>query len=173
MARDAQAARCTKPAEFWLACPHSDCHTMKCAAKNTLWSSTRTCALKCKRCGKSTSAKRWLCPCGEPWYDCLQHRQAGFLCGTKASAVSHGVPPKASAVRSVARSSQAQGNRSGASKRRVTTADRHIPGYMEFNSPGPDVELLNTVRSTAVARRILEGGQHEDAKRVRRTLAVG
>ena len=32
---------------------------------------------------RSSSAAKWLCPCGVPWHSCNDHRGPGFTCGSK------------------------------------------------------------------------------------------
>ena len=71
------------PASFMLQCPRPTCRLKREAAKATLVKGTAWTQLKCLNCMRSSSASKWLCPCGIPWHTCRDHRGPGFTCGSK------------------------------------------------------------------------------------------
>ena len=66
-----------------LQCPRAVCQKLREAARSTLVKGVAWTQLKCPCCLRSSSAAKWLCPCGIPWHICKDHRSPGFACGTR------------------------------------------------------------------------------------------
>ena len=71
------------PDSFSLQCLRSICRIFKEAAKVTLVKGIAWNQLKCPSCMRSSTAAKWLCPCGLPWHQCKDHRRPWFSCGSK------------------------------------------------------------------------------------------
>ena len=66
-----------------LQCPRPTCRKLREAARSTLVKGVAWTQLKCPCCMRSSSAAKWLCPCGVAWHSCTDHRSPGFACGAK------------------------------------------------------------------------------------------
>jgi hypothetical protein len=79
-----------KPATLSLTCIRSSARRE--ARSTWLYRHGKPCTLKCKHCQCTSSARRWLCPCGTSWIACARHRQLGFLCrgGARVTAKAKG-----------------------------------------------------------------------------------
>ena len=67
--------------ELWLSCHH--CSIRMDVQHTTLFLKGKWASLKCRYCGSSHSARRWMCVCGLPWHGCGTHARAGFACRTR------------------------------------------------------------------------------------------
>ena len=71
------------PSSFMLQCPRATCKKLREAARSTLVKGVAWTQLKCPCCMRSSSAAKWLCPCGIPWHSCKDNRGPSFACGAK------------------------------------------------------------------------------------------
>ena len=58
----------------------SDCKNMLQVATTQLYHDSKWASLFCDTCSRSSTAKKWLCGCMQPWANCKHHASIGFAC---------------------------------------------------------------------------------------------
>ena len=58
-------------ARFAISCPR--CSAKRSAATANLMKTSAWRSLRCRSCAKTSSSRKWLCPCDQPWHQCAEH----------------------------------------------------------------------------------------------------
>ena len=59
-----------------------DCKHILQVARKKLYHESKWASLFCPTCNRSSTAKKWLCGCMQPWANCVHHATIGFACRT-------------------------------------------------------------------------------------------
>jgi hypothetical protein len=65
----------------FLTCPVGGCGQKRDVSRVNLFTHGKWASLSCPACVKTHTVRKWLCPCGLPWYGCGYHSNLGFCCG--------------------------------------------------------------------------------------------
>ena len=143
----------SKPASFFLTCPR--CPATMDVAQRKLYGAAGWSSLLCKRCGKCTSARSWLCPCRKAWPSCCVHQPVGFACighnsprgcvsciGKKSDSDSLGTHTKPVSRRHGERSWLKVSRRRV--RRRLRRSPRHLVRAARFVSLSPHVSNISS-----------------------------
>ena len=66
---------------FFVTCPTSGCRHKRDVSRTRLFTHGKWASVSCSVCARAHTARKWLCPCGLPWYGCGYHSNLGFCCG--------------------------------------------------------------------------------------------